>query len=190
MAMSLRILSFIGLSALLFCCKKDDKNVGESPFFDFFATSAIEIDTVEQAGDTWEYGFTFSPLKPGKITELGVKLPTTGSFLVTFWEVSGANSVALKSQIITTSAQHEATFFDIADISLSTQKKYGITLLADAFYRITQTGNTPFAYPKTVGNIQIESFVESVNNSTEASLPTTTNDTRVAPCVDVIFIAD
>ena len=188
--MTLKNLFLLICALCLFACQKDDKTTAENPFFGFFDTNSIAIDTVEQAGDTWEYGFTFRPLQSGNITELATKLPATGTFVVTLWEISGANAVALTTQSIGTTNNHEAAFFNIADVAVSPQKQYGITILADAFYRITQSGNAPFVYPKTVGNIQIESFVGSVNNSTEASLPTTTNDTRVAPCVDVIFIAD
>jgi hypothetical protein len=41
-----------------------------------------------------------------------------------------------------------------------------------------------------IGNIEVGAFHEAINTAGLASFPSETNDTRVAPCVDVIFIAD
>jgi hypothetical protein len=69
-------------------------------------------------------------------------------------------------------------------------KKYGISILANTFYRVSKAGGGAFTFPRTIGNIVVHDFHEAINNSGLASFPTETNDTRVAPCVDVIFIAD
>mgnify|MGYP007080178411 CR=1 FL=1 len=191
--MQFRILTLAGLlclSALLFFCKKDASPIEESPFFDFFNESSIIIDTVEWTTDAWEYGFAFTPLKSGKITQFGIKLPATGFFTVTLWDISGPSPVLLRSSTVKSAALHQNGAADIPDVSLEGGKKYGITVLSNAFYRISKPGNAEFDFPKTVGNIRIESFNETINNTSLATFPTTTNDTRVTPCVNVIFIAD
>lgn len=187
---TLTLLGLLCLSTLLFYCKKDVEPVEEGPFFDFFNEAAIKIDTVEQAADSWEYGFAFTPLKSGRITQFGIKLPATGDFTVTLWDVSGATPVSLASKIVSTSALSENATSDIPAVTLKKGVKYGITVLSNAFYRVTKPGNATFAFPRTIGNLRVESFNETINNTSNPTFPTTTNDTRVAPCVNVIFIAD
>jgi len=191
--MQFRILNLSGLlclSTLLLCCKKDANPVEEGPFFDFFNESSIIIDTVEMNVDSWEYGFAFTPLKSGKITEFGIKMPATGDFIVALWDISGITPMKLQSTTVNSPALHQNGSADIPDVSLAEGRHYGITVLSNAFYRISKPGNAPFEFPKTVGNIRIESFHEAINNTSLAAFPATTNDTRVTPCVNVIFIAD
>lgn len=187
---TLKTLGLLACSTLLFCCKKDKTEVKESPFFDFFQDSAISIDTVGQSADSWEYGFVFTPLKSGRITEFGIKLPAEGMFRVTLWDLSGAAPSLLRSQEVNSPQLHTEAQASIPEVALQSGRKYGITVLSDAFYRISKAGNATFDFPRTVGNIQIESFNEGINDQGAATFPTTTNDTRVAPCVNVIFIAD
>lgn len=189
----LTLAGLLCLSSLLFFCGKDDAEpVEESPFFDFFNETTINIDTTEQAADTWEYGFAFTPLKDGKITKLGIKLPASGNFTATLWDLSGPSPVALRTKSIDLSLQdvHANKYFNIPEIILKKDVKLGITILSNSFYRISKPGNGSFIFPRTFGNIRVESFNESVNNSSTPSFPPTTNEKRVAPCVNVIFIAD
>lgn len=176
--------------SLLLCCKKDTPAKEESPFFAFFEETAILIDTVAQATDTWEYGFKFSPLKTGKVGKMGIKLPVKGSFTVTLWDLSGPTPAILKTHVVYSAEAHETAFSEISSIALEKGAHYGLTILANSFYRLTKSDNSDFAFPRTVDNIMVESFHESINNTNLASFPASTNDTRVAPCVDVIFIAD
>ena len=194
--MRARILS---LSALLLCsltlfyCKKDQDPPApqpERPFFNFLKDAGIKIDTVAAAADTWEYGFVFHPMKSGAITDLGLKLPATGDFVVTLWDLSGPNPVMLKQKTIFSGEKHLEFYNDFPPIAVTKGNKYGVSILANAFYRISKPGNLPFVFPRVIGNLVVESFNEAVNNTSLATFPATTNDTRVAPCVDVIFIAD
>ena len=188
-----RILTLAGLlflSLAFFCCKKESPAVDESPFFEFFNESSIVIDTVKQSADAWEYGFVFSPLKDGKITQFSVKLPATGNFTVTLWDVSTTTPVVLGSKIVSAADINVSASDNIPEIAVKKGGKYGITVLSDAFFRITKTGGENFAFPRTIGNINILSFNEAVNNSNAPAFPATSNAARVAPCVNVIFIAD
>ena len=180
----------ICFTSLLFSCKKDSEAEQESPFLTFFEESAIVIDTVEQSSDTWDYGFAFTPLSNGKITQLGLKLPTTGNFKVTLWDLSGSTPLELTSKTIQATVKNEKALSEIGETAVTAGKKYGLTILANTFFRLTKADNSKFTFPRTEGNIRIESFNESINTTLSATFPSTTNDTRVAPCVDVIFIAD
>lgn len=193
--MQSKILTLAGLLLLSlfisFCAKDEMPNeVEESPFFDFFNEALINIDTVENAADAWEYGFGFTPLKSGKITKFGIKIPATGDFSVTLWDLSGPTPVVMLTKDVNSSEVHESALSGIPEISLQGGVQYGITVRSNAFYRITKPGNGTFNFPKTIGNIRIDAYREIVNNTSLATFPTTTNDTRVTPCVNVIFIAD
>jgi hypothetical protein len=185
-------LGVLAISLLAIFCKKDEKptNQKESPFYDFFQESSIVIDTVFQAGDSWEYGFVFTPLKSGKITHLGLKLPAVGIFTVTLWDLSGPAPVAVRSKTIDSPTKHLEETGEIPEFNLVEGKKMAVTVLSDAFYRITKENGGKFNFPKTIGSIRIESFNESINNTSTATFPTDTSTVRVAPCVNVIFIAD
>ena len=191
--MQSRILTLAGLlclSTLFFFCTKDNPVNEEGPFFDFFNEPSITVDTIGNAADSWEYGFTFTPLRKGRITQFSIRLPATGDFTVTLWDLSGPSPAILLSKTLNSSALNENSVSDIPDMGLQLGVKYGITVRSNAFYRITKPGNAKFNFPRTIGNIRIESFNEIINNLSTAVFPTTANDTRVAPCVNVIFIAD
>lgn len=174
--------------AVLASCSKDSP-VEESPFFVFFDQPAIAIDTTPAAASTWEYGFVFSPVNAGKITKLGVKMPTTGQFSVTLWDLSGAAPAILSTQTVTTAAAHSSAFVDIAPVSVSKDAALGLTVRANAFYRIQKQDATAFSFPLQVDNIRILSFNEE-QNPAASTFPLMANSKRVAPCVNVIFVAD
>lgn len=186
------------LLALLLCitivsfwsCGKDEPKVEESPFFNFFGESAITIDTTPVASTTWEYGFVFNPLTNGQITQLGLKLPITGSFKVKLWDLDGATPVVLTEQQITSTREHDPVFVHIDHFAVQKDAKLGITILANSFYRLEKQDASAFTFPRVDGNIRIVSFNEETNTSGLAAFPETVNNTRVAPCVNVVFIAD
>jgi hypothetical protein len=182
------------LSLVLLCCfcGKDDasQNTGEGPFFDFLSESSIQIDTVEQSADSWEYGFVFTPLKSGAITDFSIKMPATGDFTVTLWDLSAQTPQVIGSRSLNSGAQHVVSTLSIPEITLQKDAKYAITVRSNAFYRVTKAGGGAFVFPRTIGNIRIESYNEAVNNTGQPLFAITTNDTRVTPCVNVIFIAD
>lgn len=178
------------MAILSSCDKEEAPKVEESPFFVFFDQSAIAVDTTPVAVDTWEYGFVFNPLAKGNVTKLGIKLPVTGEFNVKLWDLSGSTPVVLTDKKITSSTVHTPAFVDISPIAVQKEAKLGVTILANSFYRIQKQDASAFAFPLTVGNIRIVSFNENINNSALGAFPDTTNTVRVAPCVNVVFVAD
>lgn len=185
------ITAFLACATLfIWSCGKDDPAVEESPFFSFFDEADIKIDTTPSAAVAWEYGFTFTTLQSGKVTEFGIKLPATGDFKVRFWDLSGATPVLIREKSVTSSAVHNPAFITVPDISVEKGKKYGVTVLADAFYRISKKSGDKFTFPIERDNIRIESFNEDPNDLGVEAFPLTTTEDHVAPCVNVIFIAD
>ena len=177
------------LTVFASCSKEDPKPVEESPFFSFFDQPAITLDTTPVATTPWEYGFVFNPLANGKITKLGVKMPATGQFHVTLWNLSGATPTILSEQNVTATAAHSPVFADITAVGVQKNATLGITVRANAFYRIQKQNATAFSFPLQIDNIRILSFNEE-QNPASAAFPPTTNSNRVAPCVNVVFVAD
>ncbi len=180
----------VSLGAILSCQKDDSPPVEESPFFVFFDQPAIEIDTTPQSANTWEYGFVFNPLADGKITELGLKLPVTGQFKVRLWDLSGSAPTVLSEQQIASTSAHEPAFAAIPALAVKKDAALGVTVLANSFYRLQKKDASEFTFPQVAGHIRIVSFNEHTNDIGTANFPTMANPLRVAPCVNVVFIAD
>lgn len=177
--------------ALISSCKEDENpKVEESPFFVFFDQPAITIDTTPVAANTWEYGFVFNPIADGKITKLGLKLPVSGEFTVKLWDLSGSTPVILRDQKITSATVHTPAFVDISPVSVPKNAQLGISVLANSFYRLKKNDASAFAFPVVVDNIRIVSFNEEMSNTSLVTFPKNTNTTSVAPCVNVVFVAD
>lgn len=178
------------IGILVSCDKKNDPVVEESPFFVFFDQASITIDTIPVAASTWQYGFTFKPLLDGRITQLGIKLPATGSFTVKLWDLSGGTGTVLSEQSVNSVTAHTPAFVTIPAIDVKKNATLGVTVLANSFYHVKKQDATAFAFPLPVGNISITSFNEVMNANATTPFPPATNTTQVAPCVNVVFIAD
>lgn len=185
------LFSLLLVTAVLFAwsCKKESDPVEESPFFSFFDEADIQIDTTPAAASTWEYGFAFTPLKDGKVTRLGIKLPATGDFTVRLWDLSGATPVVLRERSVNSAQLHNPNFVMIPDVQVTAGQKLGVTILANSFYRIMKKNGGEFTFPIEKENLRIESFNEAINDQGVVEFPASTTD-HVAPCVNVIFIAD
>ncbi len=183
------ILSSLSVLLLLNACEKDNNEVEEGPFFSLLEDKNIVIDTVPVASQNWEYGFAFKTLKKGKIKRLGLKLPTTGKFYVKLWDLSGPTPTLLAEKEIDSDKDHLPAFENIQSVALESNRKLGISIRANSFYRIQKKDSTAFDFPRKVGNISIESFHEESDPGAN-SFPSQTNSLRVAPCVNVIFVAE
>ena len=189
---------FFGLLAFvitLLQCKDENEPTPqpeESPLLSFFDDPGIFVDTTESSGTIWDYGFEFNPLKAGKITSLGIKVPKPGEYKVVLWDLTGANPVKLRAATITISASdiHTPKFLPINAVSVAKDARLVVSILSSPYYRITKLNGDNFTFPRIAGNLRIVSFLESPNTSGLEEVPQTKNEKRVAPCVNVIFIAD
>ncbi|MEY4902435.1 MAG: hypothetical protein RLZZ292_250 [Bacteroidota bacterium] len=180
--------SLFFLLCILSCTKDTVKKPEESPFFSFFDQPAIKIDTTATAATTWDYGFAFNPLVNGTITQLGVKLPKTGDFVIKLWNLD-ANKI-LTEKTVTATIVGAATFVAITPIAVKKDANLGLTITANTFYRIQKVNASSFTFPLTIGNLRINSFNEDKNANTTGDFPSAKNASRVAPCVNVIFVED
>ena len=190
---SFYFLFLIASAATFFHCKdKDEPVLEESPLLTFFDEPGIFVDTTESSGTIWDYGFEINPLTSGRITKLGVRVPKPGDYQVVLWDISGANPVQLRSATITIGASdiHTSKFATITPVQVAKDARLVVSILSPPYYRMTKLNGDKFTFPREVGNLRIVTFLESENTSGMTTLPQTKNETRVAPCVNVIFIAD
>jgi len=177
--------------ALLYSCKKDKIDIPEeSPFFDFLNSTGIKIDTIEKAAVSWEYGFRFSPIKNGQVTKLGIKLPGVGDFKVKLYDLD--TQTVLAEQIVSSLVKSEESFLSINNTNLTAGKEYGLSVVADVFFRTTNTNLTAFSFPIKKGSLNILSFNEDNTCGTSGcgKFPVTVNLNRLAPCVNLVFNPD
>ena len=175
---------------LVFCaCNKSVTPVEESPFYDYFQIADIVIDTTTVPTSEWEYGFVFKPLKKGEIRKLGLKLPVQGEFTVRLWNFDPPIPIIIHERKIRVNQNHFPEFVNIPFFKTEATKM-GISVISNNFYRVQKKDSTAFTFPINVGNISILSFNESQIISGVSDFPNNTNQLRVAPCVNVVFVAE
>ncbi|MDQ3143023.1 MAG: hypothetical protein M3Q56_12335 [Bacteroidota bacterium] len=173
------------LSVLYFGCNKDDA-AKESPFFSFFELSGIKIDTVKMALEVWEYGFRFKPLKTGTVSQLGLKVPTIGTYKIKLYNLSTNQVLAEKT--VQSIHQNEEHFVDITPVTLAEGSEFGVALVADVFFKVRNINGQSFSFPMEKGNLSIISFNEApCGPSGCATFPNITNNSVIAPCVNLVF---
>ncbi len=174
---------------LVFCaCNKSVTPVEESPFYDYFQIADIVIDTTTVPTSEWEYGFVFTPLKAGRITKLGVRLPVAGNYTAKLWNLK--TKAVLATQSINLTAANGSAFEEIAGIRVQKNDSLGLSVISNNFYRIQKKNASSFQFPQDVNNIRILSFNEQKNPGAAGGFPETQNSSRVASCVNTVFVAD
>ncbi len=183
------ILSLIILALIQTTCIKDNDPIRESPFFNFFDLPDIHIDTVENAGVNWEYGFRFKPIKAGFIDKLGIKLPAVGTYKVKLYDVTFGQ--LLIAHEISSLAKNTERYISIDKLFVGPDNELGLAIVADVFFKIRNLNGTEIPFPQDIGNLRILSFNEDtcgVNGC--LSFPLKSNSSIIAPCVNLTFTVD
>jgi hypothetical protein len=138
----------------------------------------------------YEYGFKFAVSKNGQITRLGCKMPKTGNYRVTLWDMSVATPGVIAQATVVEPSDSTLSFADIVPVSVVMAKDYFISIWSDNnWYRVTPP--TPgFVYPITTGSIIIKGYQWSSAPSTPQKFPLTPEVTYVAGVPDLEFVAD
>lgn len=155
------ILAVVITITLSSCSKDDGPSYSEENFMAGFLTNSGFSDITDATinGGSYEFGTEFTPLVKGKITSLKVKLPATNNALrITIWDKSTPTATVIRSETVNITAADTEQGFDIADLELTANHQYAITMNADDWYNHRRTGNTNATYPITSGNIRIDSY--------------------------------
>lgn len=167
----------------------EDMSIIQEPFFSFLKSSNITIDTVEKAANVWEYGFKFTPLQSGIVKQLGIKVPAIGNFKVKLYNLI-TNSVIVDT-IIESKAKGTESFIEVENLKLSNNTNYGLSIVADVFFKVKQNTGAVFVFPQVIGSIQVYGFFEEKCGANGCAVfPVALNDLVIAPCVSFKFQAD
>jgi hypothetical protein len=171
-------------------CKKDEAvNASEVPLAKFFADSTIKFGSKVTNSSYFEYGQRFQVSKAGKITKLGVRTPSPGTYRVVIWDVDTKTVIGQKTVEQTTG--NEQVWGDITPLSLVFNKQYYVTYLANNWNIVYPKTGTEFSYPIVKGNVVLLAY--GYAGSTVGSIakyPTTEPKTYIAGFVDFTFLPD
>ena len=184
-----------GMLALAVSCKKTETvytpaSPESAPISTTFFVNRPTTITASGSG-TYEYGCKFSVTKNGKITKLGSKMPPSGSYRVTLWEI-GASSQTVIGQTTITQAAGTLTFNALATpVAVTTGKDYMVTIWSSGnWYEIRPLGGGSFTYPITTGSITVKGYQWIGTPQTPITFPTNAETTYVAGLADFEFQAD
>lgn len=186
------LIAILSLATLGPSCNKyesADALPERSPMSSTFLGNPNNIVTITGSGP-YEYGFKFAVSKNGQITRLGCKMPKTGNYRVTLWDMSVATPAVMAQATVVEPSDSTLSFADIVPVSVATNKNYFISIWSnDSWYRAVPL-TSAFVYPITTGSIIIKGYQWSNAPSTPQVFPSTSEVTYVAGVPDLEFLAD
>jgi hypothetical protein len=184
------LIPFLLLGLLINACKKDEAvTAAETPLASFFADSTVKFGSKTINSGYWEYGQRFQVSKVGKITKLGVRTPTPGSYRISIWDVATKTLISQKT-VEQTSANIQA-WGDITPQPLEVNKQYFITYLSNNWNIAYPKTGSKFSYPIVKSNVVLLAY----GNTTSAlgaapKYPTAEPTDYIAGFVDFTFVPD
>jgi len=110
-----------------------------------------------------EMGFSFKPLKRGKINSIVVNLPEVDADLtVKVWDLRA--NVVIRTETINVNAANSEITKTIAPLELIKNNEYAITMIPDNYFKNTRNDSGTPNHPITIGNVKISgSYLSSQN---------------------------
>jgi hypothetical protein len=180
------VLGFV--TFLLIGCKKDTTTNLEKPITALFADNTISdanFDTVYINDFYYEFGFEFEVTKNGKVTQLGTHIPDTDDVRVSLWDLSDTSVIAQSTISV---LANTPKFVNLAtSVSLTTSKKYAITMQSNDYYYKQRTSTVVYSYPITKGNIKITKYGFNSGLNTSAKYPNIFATNYLAGVVDFTY---
>jgi hypothetical protein len=172
------LLSLFVVTIFISSCKKDKTDAptpvvyAEENFFDEYLSKTgfnQKIQSITGGTAYYNFGFEFVPLVKGKINSLVVNLPGVVEGLkITLWDKATFN--AIKTEVVNIPISSNSYVIDIADIELSKDKEYAISMRTKEYFSNKRTDNSSVNYPVTVGNIKILAFKAASNITSSITL--------------------
>lgn len=185
------------LTTLFFtgCQKKEEIKPSENPMTTFTASGSVTTTPINNG--RYEMGYYFSASVPGKVTQLGGKMPEAGTYTITLWDV--ATKAVLRQKTLELGTPDKVVFEAIDPVAITDNtKKYAVTInnIASGVTRKydlwKKTGGGSFM-PFVQGNILVHGCYASTipANTTASVFPITFAYTDVlVGSVDLTFVAD
>lgn len=184
------LIPFFLLILLASACKKDEAvNVSETPLATFFADSTVKFGAKVTNSTYYEYGQRFQVSKAGKITRLGVKTPSPGSYRIVIWDVATKTVIGQKTVEVTVA--NDQVWGDITPLALTTNKQYYVTYLSNNWNTAYPKTGSVFTYPIVKSNVVFLAYgyIGSTVGATP-KYPTAEPNTYIAGFVDFTFLPD
>lgn len=178
------------IAVLLSGCGKDNTPATstEQPLTALFADNTInnvDSNTTFVNSSNYEFGFEFEVTKNGKVTQLGTKNPDAGNIRISLWDLADTTVIA---QSTITVVANTANFVALGSaVSLTTGKKYAITMQSNDWYNKERTASAAYAYPITKGNVKITKYGYSSGSFTPAKYPNNFSTSYIAGIADFTY---
>lgn len=158
MKTQLIVLLFVSLLALTDCKDKEEKVKPSEKPLTTFLTEENGFEMKERGSGPWELGVVFSASVPGKITQLGSKMPEPGSYRVLIWEYDTKN--LLRQKTVEQTSPNKLTLENVDELILEPNKKYVISINSqiggvNKKYFYAATASSSNFMPFTVGSILV-----------------------------------
>ncbi len=179
--------------ALLLGCKDkgEDTKPQENPISTF--VKGTDVTSEQFNNGRWEVGIYFSASVPGKITQVGAKMPEVGTYTVTLWDA--ADQSVLRQKAVEVDAPEKLVLIPIDPLEITdATKKYVVSInnlsmgVAKKYY-VHKKGTTDFM-PFVQGSILFHSEGERIvpNNSTASVFPVTMKKNFVIGIPEITFV--
>ena len=114
-----------GVASLNSCKDKEEAKPAENAITTFL-TDENGISVGTRSSGPWELGVVFSASAPGRITQLGSKMPEPGTYRVIVWDFDSKE--ILRQKTVEQTAPDYLTFGSIEALTLTANKKYVISI--------------------------------------------------------------
>ncbi len=114
-----------GVASLNSCKDKEEAKPAENAITTFLTDENGISDGTRSSGP-WELGVVFSASAPGRITQLGSKMPEPGTYRVIVWDFDSKE--ILRQKTVEQTAPDYLTFGSIEALTLTANKKYVISI--------------------------------------------------------------
>jgi hypothetical protein len=133
------ILLTLFASLSLVGCKKNDENVSpiESPVTTLLKDTAT-VKMGQRSSGPWELGLVFSASVPGKISQIGSRMPQPGSYRILIWDFD--TRVLLRQKTVEQSTPGAITMANLDEaLPVLADKKYVISINTQSAGEISPT---------------------------------------------------
>lgn len=162
----LLFLLLIGVGILGGCTKKESgpTTKTENPAQATISNNLVLDTFLAYGASSFEFGNKFYSSKNGKITKLGCRMPSVGSYRVSLWDFNTTNLITATTITVTDTSQFK--YNDISAVDVTANTRYLVSInntssgVAKKYFLFFKKPGTSTIYPFTTGSITYETLQE------------------------------
>lgn len=181
---SSRILLVAFLGASLFACSKSETESEavkptENNIAKYVEANAGTLESKTRSSGPWELGVVFSTAAAGKLTQVGTRMPESGSYRVIVWDFDA--KTVLRQKTVEQTTPDQLTLADVDALALTPNKKYVISVNSQSgginkkYFFAAKTGGGDWL-PFTKGSVLVHSVGYTL--SAAAKFPNEVKDVK------------